>query len=144
MGRSLLWIFPLVVQPGMDRWLAQQQQQQQQQEEVGGSTLRWPWVAPRWCGAPTGQGAHILRRVMKACIDSPFACAHKHISVRRMAEVAAYELCPCIASCPTLCCPTLSHATSRAGRVYDEYDIADRLRMRGWVVPAYEMPANAE
>lgn len=29
-------------------------------------------------------------------------------------------------------------------RLYTEYDVADRLRMRGWVLPAYTMPANAE
>lgn len=29
-------------------------------------------------------------------------------------------------------------------RLYNEFQIADRLRMRGWVLPAYTMPANAE
>lgn len=29
-------------------------------------------------------------------------------------------------------------------RLYDEYALADRLRMKGWVLPAYTMPPNAE
>lgn len=29
-------------------------------------------------------------------------------------------------------------------RMYDEFDLADRLRMRGWVLPAYTMCPNAE
>jgi len=29
-------------------------------------------------------------------------------------------------------------------RSYDEYDLADRVRMNGWVIPAYTMPADAE
>ncbi|KAK2075986.1 hypothetical protein QBZ16_001322 [Prototheca wickerhamii] len=29
-------------------------------------------------------------------------------------------------------------------RMYDEFDIAERLRFRGWVVPAFTMPENAE
>lgn len=31
-----------------------------------------------------------------------------------------------------------------AQRMYDEFDIAERLRFRGWVVPAFTMPENAE
>jgi len=31
-----------------------------------------------------------------------------------------------------------------ACRSYDEYDLADRVRMNGWVIPAYTMPADAE
>ena len=27
---------------------------------------------------------------------------------------------------------------------YDEFDVADRLRQRGWVVPAYTMAPGAE
>ena len=30
------------------------------------------------------------------------------------------------------------------GRRYDEFDVADRLRQRGWVVPAYTMAPGAE
>lgn len=29
-------------------------------------------------------------------------------------------------------------------RMYDEYDLMDRLRMRGWTVPAYTMPPKAD
>ncbi|GAB4819502.1 hypothetical protein N2152v2_006548 [Parachlorella kessleri] len=29
-------------------------------------------------------------------------------------------------------------------RSYDEYDLADRVRMNGWVIPAYTMPEDAE
>ena len=28
--------------------------------------------------------------------------------------------------------------------MYDEFDSAERLRFRGWVVPAFTMPENAE
>ena len=30
------------------------------------------------------------------------------------------------------------------GHRYDEFDVADRLRQRGWVVPAYTMAPGAE
>lgn len=29
-------------------------------------------------------------------------------------------------------------------RSYDEFDIADRLRSRGWILPAYKMAPNAQ
>jgi glutamate decarboxylase len=29
-------------------------------------------------------------------------------------------------------------------RIFDEYHVADRLRMGGWIVPAYTLPPNAE
>ena len=32
----------------------------------------------------------------------------------------------------------------KEGAVFDEYHLADRLRMNGWIVPAYTLPPNAE
>jgi hypothetical protein len=29
-------------------------------------------------------------------------------------------------------------------RPYDEFALVERLRMRGWVIPAYTMPPGAE
>ena len=29
-------------------------------------------------------------------------------------------------------------------RTYDEFDLADRLRSRGWILPAYKMAPNAQ
>ena len=54
----------------------------------------------------------------------------------------------CFASC-ILCLCVLktihnSSASLPAQRMYDEFDIAERLRFRGWVVPAFTMPENAE
>lgn len=35
-------------------------------------------------------------------------------------------------------------SASRRGRGYDEHDVSDGLRERGWIVPAYPLPAGTE
>ena len=32
----------------------------------------------------------------------------------------------------------------KEGAAFDEYHLADRLRMNGWIVPAYTLPPDAE
>ena len=35
-------------------------------------------------------------------------------------------------------------SAARRGRGYDEHDVSDGLRERGWIVPAYPLPAGTE
>lgn len=39
--------------------------------------------------------------------------------------------------------PTVSKAGKEEHRQYNEFDIADKLRQRGWVLPAYTMAPDA-
>jgi glutamate decarboxylase len=50
------------------------------------------------------------------------------------------------ARAPTPRVPLVAFALTRAARArgYDEFDVADRLRERGWVVPAYPLAPGAE
>ena len=52
------------------------------------------------------------------------------------------ELKPLFAN-PRLAEPVVTFRL-KEGAVFDEYHLADRLRMNGWIVPAYTLPPNAE
>lgn len=43
-----------------------------------------------------------------------------------------------------LCCALLCHPGEVVPRAYDEYDVSDRLKESGWVLPAYTMAPDAK
>lgn len=55
---------------------------------------------------------------------------------------------PCLPAClPPFLPPSLPASLAASGdtvpRAYDEYDVSDRLKESGWVLPAYSMAPNA-
>jgi glutamate decarboxylase len=81
----------------------------------------------------TGIGLEGYRRVMHGAQS-----VAKHIS-HAIAEIGPYNL---ISDGSDL--PVFAFALTTEKRHYTVFDVSDRLRQRGWLVPAYTFPANRE
>ena len=80
----------------------------------------------------TSLGREGYRRVMQSAQD----VAHAH--VERIAELGPYRLISTgDASCPCSRSPSTPEVEN-----YTVFDVSDRLRQRGWLVPAYSFPEN--
>ena len=64
--------------------------------------------------------------------------ANAHYLNKELAATGRFEIMN-----PRLAEPVVSFRL-KDGAAFDEYHLADRLRMNGWIVPAYSLPPNAE
>ena len=61
-----------------------------------------------------------------------------------LASTGAFDVVSPRAPVPGVALVAFRLAASRRGRGYDEHDVSDGLRERGWIVPAYPLPAGTE
>ncbi len=82
-------------------------------------------------------GREGYRRVHQACYDTAMFLA------RELVKLAPFEML--YDGNPEGGIPALAWRVKAGSALpYTLYDLADRLRTRGWLVPAYSLPANAE
>jgi glutamate decarboxylase len=76
------------------------------------------------------------RRVQKACYETAAYLA------REIASTGLFELV--FAGDPSLGITAVTWRLGEGGAGFNLYDLADRLRARGWLVPAYSLPPDRE